>query len=372
MDRITMSLKIGIVGLPNVGKSTLFNALTKKASAQTSNFPFTTIDPNVGIVDVPDDRLQALADIIHPAKIVPATVTFVDIAGLIAGAHKGEGLGNKFLSQIREVDAIAMVIRGFTDPNVTHVSGVVNPIADIDIIQTELALADLETVEKRQAKLEREIKAGDKTALALQPLLARIKQELEQGRGVRTLALSPAEIELLRELQFLTAKPLMFVVNINESELQGAGEGIRALVAIDPSTFTHSPAMPVSAKIEAELAELEPIDQQELLGEYGLTEPGLNRVIREAYTLLGLQTYFTAGPKEVRAWTIQRGDTAPEAAGVIHTDFQHGFIKAKVIAYEDFITNDGERGAQTAGKLRQEGKEYVVQDGDVIEFAFNV
>lgn len=356
-----MSLRIGIVGLPNVGKSTLFNALTKKASAQASNFPFTTIDPNIGIVDLPDERLQKLAEIVNPEKIVPATVTFVDIAGLVRGAHKGEGLGNKFLTNIRDVDAIALVLRGFTDPNVTHVAGAIDPQADAETIETELALKDLETIEKRLGSLEGEIKAGKKDAIAAKPLLEQAKAALEQGRPVRALPYSAEQKALVGQLQLLTAKPLLYVLNVDEAEVATVGDRVGELSVV-----------PISAKVEAELASLSPDEAAEYLETLGLREPGLNRLIREAFRLLGLQTYFTAGPKEVRAWTIPVGATAPQAAGVIHTDFEHGFIRAEVIAYTDYITHGGEQGAKAAGKLRSEGKEYIVADGDVIHFRFNV
>ena len=365
------SLKIGIVGLPNVGKSTLFNALVKKMSAQASNFPFTTIEPNIGIVDLPDPRLNQLAAIVHPEKIVSATVTFVDIAGLVRGASQGEGLGNKFLAHIREVDAIAMVVRDFTDPNVTHVAGAVDPISDIETIETELALADLATVDKRLQGIDGQVKAGNKEALALRDLLIRLKPELDQGRGVRALAYSDAERPLLHQLQLLTAKPLMFVLNVDESAAARGGERVEALQAAR-TDLAAATIVPISAKIEQEVAELSPAEQTEFLGELGLTEPGLNRLIREAFDLLGLQTYFTAGPKEVRAWTIPRRASAPQAAGVIHTDFERGFIRAEVIAYDDFIAGNGEDGAKKAGKWRLEGKDYVVQDGDVMHFRFNV
>lgn len=366
-----MALSIGIVGLPNVGKSTLFNALVKKAAAQASNFPFTTIEPNVGIVDVPDERLQQLAAIATPERTVPATVTFVDIAGLVRGASQGEGLGNKFLSHIREVNAVVMVVRDFGDPNVTHVAGAVDPISDIETIETELALADLGTVEKRMQGMEGQVKAGNKEAVALRGLLHRLKEQLDTGRGVRSLAYTEAEQPLLQSLQLLTAKPIMYVLNVDESAVGRAGERVDALRSARGDLATAT-IVPISAKIEQEIAELSPTEQTEFLGELGLVEPGLNRLIREAYALLGLQTYFTVGPKEVRAWTIPRGATAPQAAGVIHTDFERGFIKADVIGFDDFLAHSGEAGARTAGKLRQEGKEYVVRDGDVIEFKFNV
>lgn len=366
-----MALSIGIVGLPNVGKSTLFNALVKKAAAQASNFPFTTIEPNVGIVDVPDERLEQLAAIAKPERIVPATVTFVDIAGLVRGASQGEGLGNKFLSHIREVNAVVMVVRDFGDPNVTHVAGTVDPVSDIETIETELALADLGTVEKRMQGIEGQIKSGNKEAVALRDLLHRLKEQLDTGRGVRALAYTEAERPLLHSLQLLTAKPIMYVLNVDESAVARAGERVDTLRNARED-LAAATIVPISAKIEQEVAELSPAEQTEFLGELGLTEPGLNRLIREAYALLGLQTYFTAGPKEVRAWTIPQRATAPQAAGVIHTDFERGFIKADVIGFDDFLANNGETGARTAGKLRQEGRDYLVRDGDVIEFKFNV
>lgn len=378
-----MSLKIGIVGLPNVGKSTLFNALTKKGSAQASNFPFTTIDPNVGIVDLPDERLDTLAAIVHPERIVPATVTFVDIAGLVRGAHKGEGLGNKFLANIREVDAIALVLRDFSDPNVTHVGGAVDPIEDLQTIQTELILKDLESVEKKLESIQGTLRSGDKEAQALAPLLDRLKTGLEHGTLASSLPYTSDERELLQSLQLLTAKPLLVVLNVDEDRLRGAGARIGELMpALFPTPPEHLPlrssaaaerrVVPISAKVEAELVELDAHERDEYLAELGLTEPGLNRLIRQAFDLLGLATYFTAGPQEVRAWTIHQGTKAPQAAGVIHTDFERGFIKAEVIGYDDYVGLGGEQGARTAGKLRLEGKDYTVADGDVIHFRFNV
>lgn len=367
-----MSLTIGIVGPPNVGKSTLFNALTKKQNAQASNFPFTTINPNIGIVDLPDNRLQKLAELVQPTRIVPATVTFVDIAGLVAGAHQGEGLGNKFLANIRDVDAIALVVRDFTDPDVVHVTGVVDPLEDIHILQTELALKDLETLEHALANLEGKIKARDPEATTLQSLLKRIKTEVEQGRGVRSIPLSQAESARLKSFRLLTAKAMLCVLNVSETKLDKTGERIKELIEAEPSLFASTPLVPISAKIEAELSTLNENEQIEYLASLGFKERGLDRLIREAFALLGLITYFTAGPKEVRAWTIQRDATAPQAAGVIHTDFERGFIKAEVISCADFLTYHGKDGAQSAGKLRQEGRDYVVADGDVIEFRFNV
>ena len=365
-----MSLRIGIVGLPNVGKSTLFNALTKKGSATASNFPFTTIDPNIGIVDLPDQRLAALASLVSPERVIPATVTFVDIAGLVRGASTGEGLGNKFLANIREVDAIAMVLRNFTDPNVTHVAGAVNPTDDAETIHTELALKDLETVTNARGGAEGRARTGDKEAVQYLAALNAARSALEEGRAVRTLP--PIEQALLVPLQLLTAKPILYVLNVDENALNTAGTEVEVLRTRAPELFAYSPIVPVSAKIEAELVDLDPAEQAVYLHELGLSEAGLNRLIRDAFTLLGLQTYFTAGPKEVRAWTVAAGATAPQAAGVIHTDFERGFIRAEVIAYDDYIALHGEQGAKAAGKLRSEGKEYIVHDGDIMHFRFNV
>lgn len=363
-----MSLKCGIVGLPNVGKSTLFNALTK-AGIQAENYPFCTIDPNMGVVSVPDPRLDALAAIVKPQKILPATVEFVDIAGLVAGASKGEGLGNQFLAHIRETDAIAQVVRCFVDDDVIHVSGRVDPQADIETINTELALADLATVEKALIRAEKAAKAGGREALERKALLERVQAHLDTGAPLRTLALSATERELLRELFLLTAKPVLYIANIAENGFTDNPllEQLREIAAQEGAEV-----VPVCAAIEAELAELDEADKAEFLADYGLSEPGLNRVIHAAYTLLGLETYFTAGPKEVRAWTVRAGATAPQAAGVIHSDFERGFIRAEVIAYADYLTYGGEAGAREAGKWRLEGKEYVVQEGDVMHFRFNV
>ncbi len=363
-----MGIKCGIVGLPNVGKSTLFNALTK-AGIAAANFPFCTIDPNVGVVPVPDPRLEQLAAIVKPQKVVPTAVEFVDIAGLVAGASKGEGLGNKFLAHIREVDAIAHVVRCFEHPDVVHVAGRVDPIADIETIDTELALADLESVETALARVERAAKANDKEALARRPVLQKLAAGLNQGKPARSLGLDAEERALVRDAFLLTLKPLMYIANVKEDGFRDNPhlEAVRARAAAEGAEV-----VPVCAAIEEELAKLDDADRDAFLEDMGLEEPGLNRVIRAAYRLLGLQTYFTAGEKEVRAWTVKRGATAPQAAGVIHTDFERGFIRAETIAYDDYIKYQGEAGAREAGRLRLEGKDYVVQEGDVLHFRFNV
>lgn len=363
-----MGIKCGIVGLPNVGKSTLFNALTR-AQIAAENYPFCTIDPNVGVVPVPDPRLDELAAIVKPQRTVPATVEFVDIAGLVAGASKGEGLGNQFLAHIRETDAIAHVVRCFEDDDVVHVAGRVKPLDDIEVINTELALADLDTVERALQRAERASKSGDKDAIRLRELLKKVKAHLDTGKPVRSLVHDLEERRLLGDLHLITSKPLMYVANVAENGFTNNPhlDAVRALADSEGSIV-----VPVCAAIEAEIAQLDEADRAEFLKELGLEEPGLNRVIRAAYRLLGLQTYFTVGEKEVRAWTVRVGATAPQAAGVIHSDFEKGFIRAEVISYEDFIAYRGEQGAKEAGKLRLEGKEYVVQEGDVMHFRFNV
>ncbi len=363
-----MGIKCGIVGLPNVGKSTLFNALTRAAIA-AENYPFCTIDPNVGIVPVPDPRLAQLAEIVHPERIVPTTVEFVDIAGIVKGASTGEGLGNKFLANIREVDAITHVVRCFVNDDIVHVAGRIDPLDDIDIINTELALADLETAEKALQRAEKAAKAQDKEAIKAREVIRRVRDALNAGQPARSLAFDETERPIVRDMQLLTWKPVLYIANVQEGGFDNNPmlDAVRAL-----ATKEGAEVVAVCAAIEAEISQLEDADRAEFLAELGLSEPGLDRVIRAGYSLLGLQTYFTAGEKEVRAWTVKKGATAPQAAGVIHTDFERGFIRAEVIAFKDYVTLKGEQGAKEAGKLRLEGKEYIVQEGDVMHFRFNV
>ena len=365
-----MGFKMGIVGLPNVGKSTLFNALTQTAAAEAANYPFCTIEPNVGEVGVPDERLDQLAKIAGSKQIIPTRLTFVDIAGLVRGASKGEGLGNQFLSHIREVDSVAYVLRCFEDDDITHVEGRIDPLSDAETVETELMLADLESCEKRLSSLEKRAKGGDKDAKAQAALIEKALVLLREGKPARMTEIAPEDDAAWRMLQLLTAKPVLYVCNVEEGSAKD-GNGYSAKV-FERAKTEGAQAVVISAKIESELSGLDVDERSAFLADLGLEEPGLNRLIRAGYHLLGLQTYFTAGVKEVRAWTIHKGDTAPQAAGVIHTDFEKGFIRAQTIAFEDFIACKGEHGAKEAGKMRAEGKDYVVRDGDVLNFLFNV
>lgn len=365
-----MALTAGIVGLPNVGKSTLFNAITK-AGALAANYPFATIDPNVGIVEVPDTRLTQLEAIVNPKRTVPTTFEFTDIAGIVKGASKGEGLGNKFLSHIREVDAICQVVRAFDDENVTHVAGRVNPIEDIEVINMELVLADLESVEKRLPRLEKMAKQKDKTAVNEVRILTRIKETLENGQPVRSLEFNDEDQKYVNQAQLLTSKSMLYIANVGEDEINDV-ENDKVKAIREYAAQEDSEVIVISAKIEEEIATLDEEDKAMFLEELGIEEPGLNRLIRKTYDLLGLATYFTAGVQEVRAWTFKEGMTAPQCAGIIHTDFERGFIRAEVTSYEDFVAHNGEQGAKEAGKMRLEGKDYIMQDCDVVHFRFNV
>ncbi len=363
-----MNIQIAIVGLPNVGKSTLFNALTKSQAAQAANYPFCTIDPNVGVVEVPDERLQALAKITNPKKIIPAIVEFVDVAGLVKGASQGEGLGNQFLSHIRECHAVAQVVRHFKEKDITHVHDSVDPKRDREIIESELMLADLQTLEKRMHKAASEARGGAKEKVIYNELLERIKPQLESGKWLSTLEWTDEDRELLRDLHLITMKPLMYIVNVSENDVATISEDT---LRNDLGLPTGTAVIPISAKVESELIAFSEEEAKDFLQELGLKETGLRRVIREAYDLLGLQTYFTAGEMEVRAWTVRKGAKGPEAAGVIHTDFEKGFIKAEVIDWKDYVACNGESGAREKGLLRIEGKDYLVRDGDVMHFRFN-
>lgn len=365
-----MGFKCGIVGLPNVGKSTLFKALTQSANVEVANFPFCTINPNVGMVAVPDKRLNALVDIVQPERIVPTTMEFVDIAGLVAGASEGAGLGNQFLAHIRETDAIAQVVRCFENDDIIHVNNAVNPLSDISTINTELALADLNTIEKALLRVNKNAKSGDKDAVKEKTLLEKMKIQLDNAIAIRTLPLHDDEKKILKSLHLLTAKPMLYIANVNES---GFGDDNVHLKAVrEHAKKENANVVPVCAAFEAELSGMNEEEQQTFLQEIGLSDSGLHLLIQAGYKLLNLQTYFTAGKKEVRAWTVQKGATGPQAAGVIHTDFERGFIRAEVIAYDDYVKYKGEQGSKEAGKLRLEGKEYVVKDGDIVHFRFNV
>mgnify|MGYP006270457755 FL=1 len=366
-----MGFKCGIVGLPNVGKSTLFNALTNAEQAEAANYPFCTIEPNVGVVPVPDERLYKLAAIAQPEKTLPTYIEFVDIAGLVAGASEGEGLGNQFLSHVREVDAIAHVVRCFEDSNITHVAGKVSPLEDIATIDTELMLSDMQQVDNMLQNIEKKVKSGDKEAKARQALYTRLKETLDSGQPIRNMSFSDDEKQLMKQVNLITHKPVLYVCNVEEENASTGNDHAKAVQTYAKEQGAES--VVISAEIEAQVSALDSDDEkQEYLADMDLEEPGLNKVIRAGYRLLGLMTYFTAGPKEVRAWTVREGATAPQAAGVIHTDFEKGFIKAETIAYPDYIACGGEKLAKEQGKMRQEGKEYIVKDGDVLHFMFNV